>query len=172
MVEIDPVEWRLSVDHESCWGCRACEVACKQEFDFQVKFITVSEEGPKKVGDRVHFSFFVNVCNHCDDPPCANVCHEGAIEKRKDGLVILYSEKCSGCQACMKECPYQAITFDRERGRALKCNLCHHRLEKGLMPACADNICPAHCIYFGPPEDIHDLLMNRKVKRSETTSST
>jgi hypothetical protein len=22
-------------------------------------------------------------------------------------------------------------------------------VDRGLVPACADNICPAHCIYFG-----------------------
>jgi hypothetical protein len=22
-------------------------------------------------------------------------------------------------------------------------------VDQGLVPACADNICPAHCIYFG-----------------------
>jgi len=37
---------------------------------------------------------------------------------------------------------------------ARKCNLCHHRVSHGLMPACADNVCLAHCIYFGSPEQI------------------
>jgi hypothetical protein len=25
-------------------------------------------------------------------------------------------------------------------------------VDQGLIPACADNICPAHCIHFGPSE--------------------
>jgi hypothetical protein len=25
-------------------------------------------------------------------------------------------------------------------------------VDRGLVPACADNICPAHCIYFGSSE--------------------
>jgi Fe-S-cluster-containing dehydrogenase component len=48
----------------------------------------------------------------------------------------------------MEACPYDAIAFDGDRDVALKCNLCFHRVDKGLVPACADNICPAHCIYF------------------------
>jgi Fe-S-cluster-containing dehydrogenase component len=35
---------------------------------------------------------------------------------------------------------------------ARKCNLCHHRVDRGLMPACADNVCLAHCIHFGDSE--------------------
>ena len=43
---------------------------------------------------------------------------------------------------------YEAITYDMSRGIAQKCNLCHHRVDKGLLPACADNVCLAHCIHF------------------------
>ena len=39
----------LVIDHELCWGCRTCEVACKQEYDHEVKFIHVQEDGPKMV---------------------------------------------------------------------------------------------------------------------------
>jgi Fe-S-cluster-containing dehydrogenase component len=74
--------------------------------------------------------------------------------QREDGIVVLTEELCSGCQACMDACPYEAIAFDAEQSVARKCNLCHHRVDHGLMPACADNVCLAHCIYFGSPEDI------------------
>jgi Fe-S-cluster-containing dehydrogenase component len=40
------------------------------------------------------------------------------------------------------------IAFDDDRSVAQKCNLCHHRVDQGLIPACADNVCPAHCIDF------------------------
>jgi Fe-S-cluster-containing dehydrogenase component len=55
---------------------------------------------------------------------------------------------CSGCRACIDECPYDAITFDDDKDIAQKCNLCHHRVDHGLIPACADNVCLAHCIHF------------------------
>jgi Fe-S-cluster-containing dehydrogenase component len=82
------------------------------------------------------------------------VCPEEAIVRRKDGIVVLTEELCNGCQACMDSCPYDAVAFDEERSVARKCNLCHHRVDQGLIPACADNICLSHCIYFGSPEDI------------------
>ena len=140
----------LEIDHEACWGCKTCEVACKQENRAAegVKLVAVSEDGPRMIGGRLDFVFRVDLCRHCDDPPCADACSEEAIVERSDGIVVLDDERCSGCYACITACPYDAIEFDNDKGIAQKCNLCHHRIEKGLIPACADNVCPAHCIYF------------------------
>jgi len=142
----------LVIDHESCWGCMTCEVACKQEFNTpdKVRLITVSEQGPEWVGDKMDFRFHVNVCRHCDDPPCAEVCPDGAINKREDGIVVMDDDLCTGCRLCVEECPYNSIGFDEGRDIARKCNLCHHRVDSGLLPACADNVCLAHCIRFSP----------------------
>jgi len=140
-------------------------VACKQEYDYKVKFIHVTEDGPKLVEGKLDFVFHANVCLHCDDPPCAEACPEEAITKREDGIVILDYDKCTGCEACIEECPYDAIGFDEERQKALKCNLCHHRVDQGLLPACADNVCLAHCIYFGDPDEIDEIVKSKKKKR-------
>lgn len=150
----------LKIDHESCWGCKTCEVACKQENHAAdgVKLIHVSEDGPQEVDGKLDFAFHVNVCRHCDDPPCVEVCPEEAIKKREDGIVIMDTDLCTGCQACMEGCPYEAIDFDNEKGVAQKCNLCHHRVDKGLIPACADSVCLAHCIHFGEPDEIGKKL--------------
>jgi Fe-S-cluster-containing dehydrogenase component len=65
----------------------------------------------------------------------------------------------------MEACPYDAIRFDEEKGKALKCNLCHHRVDKGLIPACADNVCLAHCIYFGNPLGIEEAIREKRRRR-------
>ena len=142
--------YSLFIDQEACWGCQACEVACKQENNATdgVKLISVSGDGPKMVGGRLDFIFRVNVCQHCDEPPCVDACPEEAIMKRNDGIVVMDYEKCTGCKSCIDACPYDAIAFDEEKGVAQKCNLCHHRVDNGLIPACADNVCLAHCIRF------------------------
>jgi Fe-S-cluster-containing dehydrogenase component len=119
-----------------------------------VRLIAVQEDGPKVLDGRPHFLFRVHVCRHCDDPPCVETCPVEAIRKREDGIVVLHDQECTGCQACIEACPYGAIAFDEGKAVARKCNLCHHRVEQGLYPACADNVCLAHCIYFGEPSEI------------------
>ena len=142
--------YSIYIDHKLCWGCKTCEVACKQELNTPegAKLISVEEVGPSMVENKLSFSFHVNICLHCEDPPCADVCQDAAIEKRDDGIVVLDIEKCTGCRLCIDACPYDAIAFDSVKGVAKKCNLCHHRIDSGLFPACADNICLAHCIHF------------------------
>ena len=154
----------LVIDHESCWGCKTCEVACKQENRTRdgIKLISVSEDGPKMVNGGLDFIFQVNVCRHCDEPDCVEACPEEAILKREDGMVVMDYDLCTGCQACVEVCPYGSISGNDDEGIVQKCNLCHHRVEKGLIPACADNVCLAHCIYFGDPEEIHELMLQKK----------
>ena len=151
--------YALIIDEELCWGCKTCEVACKQEEGAPdgVQLITVLEDGPKMVNGKLDFVYRVNVCRHCDEPDCVEACPEDAITKRGDGIVILDVNKCTGCQLCIDACPYDAIAFDAEKGVAWKCNLCYHRVDKGLLPACADNVCLAHCIYFGDREEMERL---------------
>lgn len=141
--------YRLDIAEPLCWGCKTCEVACKQENGAPtgVKLIEVGEDGPRLgVDGELEFSFRVNRCRHCEDPACADACAEAAIEVRPDGIVVLDQEACAGCLACIEACPYAAIAFDEERAVASKCNLCHHRIDQGLLPSCADNVCLAHCI--------------------------
>jgi Fe-S-cluster-containing dehydrogenase component len=142
--------YALRIAQELCWGCKTCEAACKQENRAPdgVKLIRVVEDGPRLVGGKWHFEFVPRRCVHCDEPACAAACPAGAVSKRADGLVLLDAETCTGCRACVDACPYDAVAFDDGAGVARKCNLCHHRLDAGLLPACADNVCLAHCIHL------------------------
>jgi Fe-S-cluster-containing dehydrogenase component len=157
----------LAIGEDFCWGCRTCEVACKQEHRAPdgVRLIRVLEDGPREVDGRLDFRYRVAVCRHCEDPPCAAACPAEAITVRPDAIVVLEDAACTGCEACRPACPYEAIAFDEARGRAIKCNLCHHRVDQGLVPACADNVCPGHCMRFGSPEEIRAQPMGLRAQR-------
>src|SRR5574340_1727368 len=84
-------KFMVMIDEESCWGCRTCEAACRQEFGLPggVNLISLIEEGPRMVNGRLDFIFRLNLCRHCDDPPCRDACPDGAIFRRDDGIVIM-----------------------------------------------------------------------------------
>ena len=95
----------LIIEEFACWGCKACEVACKQEYNpvdatNGIKYLSVWGDGPKLMNGKLDFMWRVNVCKHCDEPICAKACPEDAITKDpKTGIVLHDKEKCNGCNA-------------------------------------------------------------------------
>jgi Fe-S-cluster-containing dehydrogenase component len=84
-------------------------------------------------------------------------CPVVAIRKREDGIVVLNHDECTGCEMCIDACPYDAIAFDEQNSVARKCNLCYQRVDSGLLPACADNVCLGHCIHFGEEKKVKTI---------------
>lgn len=72
--------------------------------------------------------------------------------QRKDGIVDFDKDWCIGCKACIAACPYDAIFINPEDHTAEKCNMCAHRLEVGLEPACVV-VCPTQAILVGDMND-------------------
>lgn len=121
-----------SFNADDCIGCKACEIACKNENQTpaHVRWRKVT----KTSGD-----FFLSVsCNHCDNPECFRVCPERAFTKRQDGIVVIDENRCTGCQLCVTACPYSAPQFDPETQKMSKCQMCYPRQDAGLPPACVE----------------------------------
>jgi len=166
------IRWGLVIDQERCIGCEACTVACKNENQGAVGFIRVrtqdaaAKDVPMGSFPELRMTFMPLVCNHCEHPPCADVCPVDAIEKRSDGVVILDREPCDGCGACVDVCPYEAITFDEDKKIAEKCNLCSHRIDKELAPFCVV-CCEGQAIHFGDVNDSEGIA--GQLAQRETT---
>lgn len=122
-----------------CIGCRTCEAACKNENK------TSSEVSWRRVTQTAENTFLSISCNHCDSPECFRVCPRKAFAKRRDGIVMIDTDRCDGCMDCVAACPFDAPQFDSKLRKASKCNLCQTRLQDGSQPACVE-ACPTEAL--------------------------
>ncbi|ASQ89580.1 4Fe-4S ferredoxin [Prosthecochloris sp. GSB1] len=141
------------IDGRKCIGCHACTVACKSENEVPLgvnrTWVKYVEKG--KFPDTRRY-FTVLRCNHCQDPPCVDICPVEALQKREDGIVDFDGRRCIGCKACGQACPYGALYIDPETHTSAKCNYCAHRNEIGMKPACVVT-CPQQAIVSGDLDD-------------------
>ena len=131
-------------------------------------------------------------------PPCVKACPEypgkrmtyvtpdgkkiryrgGATYKRPDGMILIDKEQCIGCGKCIDACPYGVRSFDPfvkagkdpENQAADKCDLCVHRVDNGLEPACV-NTCQGRARIFGdlndPDSEVSRLVKEHKLDNDE-----
>ena len=101
-----------------------------------------------------------NVCKHCTESACLDVCPTGALMRTEFGTVVVQSDVCNGCGYCVPACPFGVIDRREGDGRAWKCTLCYDRIGDGLEPACA-KACPTQSIQFGPVDELRERARQR-----------
>ncbi|BAU49767.1 4Fe-4S ferredoxin [Sulfurifustis variabilis] len=180
--------WGLLIDVDQCVeGCTACVEACfiengvwghgRPATDAQwIRKVTIRD---KQTG--VTQSFPV-MCQHCQKPPCVDVCPTGASFRRADGIVLVDKHICIGCRYCMMACPYKARSFIHEdvhdqkpyaprgKGTVESCTLCVHRVDADRIPACAE-ACRKQgnqAILFGDLKDPNSEIHRRLSARTST----
>ena len=115
-----------------------------------------------------------DVCKHCTNAACLDVCPTGALFRTEFGTVVVQEDICNGCGYCVPACPFGVI--DRRIGDknaprvpaeaiasrsstrvgiAQKCTLCYDRLGNDQMPACAQ-ACPTQSIQFGDVDELRE----------------
>jgi formate dehydrogenase iron-sulfur subunit len=171
-------------DTTICIGCKACEVACKewnqlpargdggahvhmsgQSYDNtlrlsgdtwrHVKFV---EQFPEPYEGR--WLMMSDVCKHCVQAPCLEVCPTGAIIRTEFDTVVIQSDTCNGCRDCIGACPFGVIDINHVSGTAQKCTLCYDRISVGLEPACS-KACPTDSIQYGPISELRERAAAR-----------
>lgn len=148
--------WGMLIDATQCAeGCDDCVTACNDEHglagsdrprtDAQwIRKLTLRDKATEKV------TTLPMLCQHCEDPPCVDVCPTGASFRRADGIVLVNKHTCIGCRYCMMACPYMARSFIHEnltdqlphaprgKGTVESCTFCVHRVDEGRTPACVE----------------------------------
>jgi formate dehydrogenase iron-sulfur subunit len=174
-------------DTTICIGCKACQVACHewndlpaghgaertslpvlsgQSYDNTVSFSDVNWRHVKFIeqdrpgNERVAWLMMSDVCKHCVNAPCLEVCPTGAILRTEFDTVYIHERSCNGCRDCVSACPFGVIHMSETRHVAQKCTFCYDRLKHDLTPACAQ-ACPTQSIFFGPMAQIKRRARDR-----------
>jgi formate dehydrogenase iron-sulfur subunit len=179
-----PPRMGFFTDTSVCIGCKACEVACKEwnavpedgllltgmSYDNtadlsastwrHVAFIEQTVPIAVDGGDEVRWLMASNVCKHCTEAACLDVCPTGALMRTEFGTVVVQDDICNGCGYCVSACPFGVIGRSETDGGAHKCTLCYDRLGDGLTPACA-KACPTESIQFGPLDELRERAHQR-----------
>ena len=144
------------VDMQRCIGCKACEMACAEcETNGQETLIHVNY-----VQRAETIQTTVQVCMHCEDPVCANVCPANAISKDEFGIVhTANTERCIGCSNCVVACPFGVPKKVEEYDLMMKCTMCYDRTSVGKKPMCA-TVCPSGALFYGTREEIREMRPN------------
>jgi len=126
-------------------------------------------------GERTEFRWLMasNVCKHCTNAGCLDVCPTGALFRTEFGTVVVQDDVCNGCGYCVAGCPFgvidrrigdknqpKAAIANKNHGIAQKCTLCYDRLGEGLTPACAQ-ACPTQSIQFGDVDELRERANGR-----------
>ena len=140
-------------DTTVCIGCKACQVACHEWNELPSKF-DARHELPVLSGNSYDNTVSLSdVCKHCVNAPCLEVCPTGAILRTEFDTVYINPPACNGCRDCISACPFGVIHMSETENVAKKCTFCYDRLQHGLTPACAQ-ACPTQSIRFGPLKDL------------------
>jgi formate dehydrogenase iron-sulfur subunit len=166
-------------DGTVCIGCKACEVACKEWNQ-----LPATNGGENTLsGDSYdntrrldglhwrHVSFVEqllnsDVCKHCVQAGCLEVCPTGAIIRTEFDTVVIQSDACNGCRYCITACPFGVIDINPASGTAQKCTLCYDRLQVGMEPACS-KACPTDSIQFGTVRELRERANKRVAQLHE-----
>jgi Fe-S-cluster-containing dehydrogenase component len=169
-------EYAYVINVNNCIGCGNCVRACKREnnvpsgvFRTWVERYVLTRGGVyvespdgalkgfeavnAEIAAKATKSFTVpKMCNHCENPPCVQVCPVGATFRSPEGFVLVDPEHCIGCAYCVQACPYGARYINPETHKADKCTWCYHRVKRGKLPACV-TVCPTRTRLFGDLND-------------------
>lgn len=143
----------IRTNQERCISCKACEVHCKakNKVPLGAKLGILVSSGPVAKGGNPKILNLFMPCFQCEQPWCVSACPTGAmIRREEDGIVYVSAELCVGCKACIVACPWKVPQWDEISGKAIKCDFCRDRIDRGQEPACVTG-CTARALDFVRP---------------------
>ena len=167
----------LIVDLKKCVGCYNCMIACKDEHvgnswmpytaeqqKHEQKWInpTKHERGAVPYTET---SFVTKLCQHCKNAPCEKA-RPDAVERRKDGIILVDAQKAKGDKTLVDACPYGMISWNGEQETSQKCTMCAHLIDLGWKePRCVQS-CPlrALSVVFCDDDEFERMTRDQMLK--------
>ena len=186
------VRWGMLVNTNECSnGCDDCVTACQCENGWGGSSSNEKHSSAEQQAQWIRKVTLTNnstgsahslpvMCQHCENPPCVDVCPTGASFKRADGVVLVDRHICIGCRYCMMACPYKARSFVHEalegqlshmprgKGTVEACTLCVHKLDNGDGTSACAQACSKGAIIVGDLNDKGSEIAQQVAKHATT----
>jgi protein NrfC len=149
----------LVYDSKKCAGCTTCMLSCSLVHygvqNLSRSRIQIMQDSFAKFPEDVKMA----PCRQCKDPVCVQNCPVGAayVDTENGNVRRIDSEKCIGCQTCLKMCPQQphrpVWVLINDQWKSSKCDLCldtpywNETGGPGGKQACVES-CPMMAIRF------------------------
>ncbi len=150
-----PSTMYLVYDSKHCAGCLGCMLACSLVHEGVTSLSLSRIQVHRAVLTKYPLDISQNVCRQCPEPLCVRNCPTGAahVSAENGNIRMINSEKCIGCQTCIKSCPHipHRPIWNPVTKKSTKCDLCvntpyyNKKGGPGGTQACVE-ACPASAL--------------------------
>ncbi|MEC7488396.1 MAG: 4Fe-4S dicluster domain-containing protein [Pseudomonadota bacterium] len=147
-------KWNMIIDVAECTNCNLCTLATMDEHvdnDFPGYAAPMPKHGHKWMNilqnergqmPMIDIAYMPTMCNHCDDAPCIKAAEDGAITKRRDGIVLIDPVKAKGQKKLVGACPYGHNWWNDELDIPQAWPFDAHLLDQGWTQTRGEQSCP------------------------------
>lgn len=145
----------LVYDSKHCAGCLGCMLACSLVHEGVTSLSLSRIQVHRAVLAKYPLDISQNVCRQCPEPLCVKNCPVGAayVSAENGNIRMIDSEKCIGCQTCIKSCPHipHRPIWNPVTQKSTKCDMCvntpyyNKKGGPGGSQACVE-ACPASAL--------------------------
>lgn len=147
-------EGYLVFDHKKCTSCYSCMIACSTAHQGIANLAHARLQIIDDPFGAFPTDITMSICQQCETPRCYLECpnkDKAMCIDPETGVRYINEEECIGCRTCALACYFNPtrISFDADRVKSLKCDLCRttpYFSETGKQ-ACVE-ACPVKAIQY------------------------